>query len=473
MLAKIPEKLLPFLEKEKRIKVAIGGRGGGKSIGVGDLLILKAHSEKAGIMCLREFQNSIDDSVHALLKSEINRLGVPGATSFDNKIDFNSGGWFRYKGMSRGTDSTKSTFGFKYSWVEEAQFMSQKSIDTLLPSIREEGSECWFTGNPGSSEDPFSKEFITPYYDELMKNGYYEDDIRLIVLINWNDNPWFPDVLNEQRLDNRKHWSPAKYEHIWEGYFSDEVENSIILSEWFDAAVDAHLKKGFKARGQKILAHDPSDSGPDPAAYGVRHGSVVLDVKSYDEKDVNDNCDVAIDAAIRNNVDVFVWDGDGLGASLKRQVSKAVEGKKITCDMFRGSEKPDRPDEIYQSYDSQVSNQKTNQQTFKNSRAHHYWMLRDRFYNTYRCVVKGEYVDPDEMISISSDIKDLSKLRSEVCRIPEKPNGNGLIQIMTKIEMLLKHQIKSPNMADVLMMLMKMPKVRKWGKLNYEKVSMA
>jgi len=81
-------------------------------------------------------------------------------------------------------------------------------------------------------------------------------------------------------------------------------------------------------------------------------------------------------------------------------------------------------------------------------------MLRDRFYATYRAVVKNEYIDPESMISLSSSIPNIEQLRAEVCRIPRKHNGNGMIQIMTKQEMWTKHKIPSPNMADALMMSM-------------------
>jgi phage terminase large subunit len=117
--------------------------------------------------------------------------------------------------------------------------------------------------------------------------------------------------------------------------------------------------------------------------------------------------------------------------------------------------------------------QRTNKDTFKNKRAQYYWSLRDRFYNTYRAVEKGEYVDPDLMISLSSEIPFLEKLRSEVCRIPKKPNGNGLIQILNKDEM-KRLKIPSPNMADSLMMSMRAAGQSKaWKPLNYQKVSIA
>jgi len=89
-------------------------------------------------------------------------------------------------------------------------------------------------------------------------------------------------------------------------------------------------------------------------------------------------------------------------------------------------------------------------------RAQYYWRLRDRFYKTFQAVTKGVYIDPDELISLSSDIDCLDQLRAEVCRVPKKPNPNGLIQIMSKADM-VKMEIGSPNMADSLMMSMMIP----------------
>ena len=100
---------------------------------------------------------------------------------------------------------------------------------------------------------------------------------------------------------------------------------------------------------------------------------------------------------------------------------------------------------------------RSNRDTFKNKRSQFYMRLADRMYRTYRAVERGEYADPDELISLSSDIKDMQALRSEVCRIPRKPNGNGKIQIMSKDDMKRLLDIDSPNMADSLMMCLAIP----------------
>ena len=131
----------------------------------------------------------------------------------------------------------------------------------------------------------------------------------------------------------------------------------------------------------------------------------------------------------------------------------------IDVEMFKGSEGVDNPNDIYQP-DSLIdkTNAKTNEQTFRNKRAQYYWYLRDRFYRTYLAITRPDmrYQDPETLISISSEIDCINRVRSEVCRVPKKYNANGLIQIMSKEDMKkLKPPIPSPNLADCLMMNMK------------------
>lgn len=455
----IPRKMERALRSKARLIVLVGGRSSGKSEGVARILLMRAQTEGADVLCGREYQNSIDDSVHKLLSNLAIKLNMQGVDRTEKKIDFGAGGGFRYKGFARNSAAVRSAQDFKYSWIEEAQDLSEQSIEDLLPTIRATGSQLWFTANPMASNDPFSKRFLVPFKPALDKHGFYEDSMHCIIMMNWRDNPWHGE-LEEQRLWDLEHLSRAKYDHIWEGAFNDTVEDSIIQAEWFDAAVDAHVKLGFKPQGIKIVSHDPSDTGPDPKGLVYRHGSVILDVQEREIGDVNDGCDWATGYAIDKKADMFIWDCDGMGVSLKRQVSDAMAGKGINLVMFKGSEGVVDPEEIYQ-HDGTMSyrTSKTNKETFKNKRAQYYWRLRDRFYNTYRAVEKGEYIDPDDMISIASNIECLSQFRSEVCRIPRKANGSGYIQIMTKPEMKIKCKIESPNLADSVMMAMEIPEL--------------
>jgi phage terminase large subunit len=471
------DKLEPIFTKPKRIKIVVGGRGSTKSTGIADYVAAQMTNGKLWC-CAREHQNSIEESVHRTILEEIERLGLSGFEDTKTSITHpQSGGRNFYKGLARNITSLKSTLsGIDGLWIEEGEDLTDNTLRVLTASVRLNATdtqrkiagedvkmpEIIITMNRGSKAGAVAKKWLERAEKQLSKTGYYEDDLLMVVEMNYTDMPeeWFlQSGLEEERQDDLLKLTRAQYDHKWMGQYLETVENAIISPEWFDAAIDAHIKLGFEGQGAIVAAHDPSDTGPDAKGYALRHGSVVLDVREKDTGDVNEGCDWALDLAINAQADQFVWDCDGMGVSLKRQVEKALAGKKIEPIMFKGSESPERPDEVYQASDTTYEKrEKTNKQTFKNNRAQKYIELRDRFYNTYLAITQKKYIDPDTMISISSNIDDIAGLRSEVCRIPLKPNGSGIIQILNKVEMKTL-KIGSPNRADSLMMLMIRPEI--------------
>lgn len=456
----IPEKLQRILTTKARFIVLIGGRSSAKSETMGRVVTMKVRTEGADVLCGREYQNSIDDSVHKLIKGIIEKLYLKGFNITENKIDNLLGsGTVRFKGFARNSDAVKSAQNFKYSWIEEAQSLSQKSIDDLLPTIRATGSQLFFTANPQSSGDPFSKRFIVPYINELLRDGIYEDELHLIIMCNWRDNPWHGE-LEAQRQWDYQNYTRAKYNWIWEGAFNDSVEDPLILAEWFDACIDAHKVLGWdQPKGIIQSSHDPSDQGEDPKSYAMRHGSVLLDLRERDDCDINTGCDWATGLAIQHNADAFTWDCDGLGAGLNRQVIQAFKGKKTVVVQYKGSEAVDHPEAIFQPADVEnvkVQTQKKNKEALRNKRAQYYFVLRDKVYRTYKAI-NGEYHNPDDMISFDSSIDIMSKFRSELCRMPIKPNRNGFFELYTKQEMKDKFKFPSPNLADAVKMLGRVP----------------
>lgn len=461
MHLRVNRKLEPFLLTPKPIKVIIGGRGSGKSIAVGDIMTMKMETESADIYCLREFQESVLDSVHRVFVDSVQkRLLLPGWQIFENKVIAPTGARTVYRGAARNPDNIQSAQGYKYSWFEEAHRASKTSLDKLLPTIlRNPGSECWFTANPQSSADAFSQRFIVPYLNELNTDGYYEDDLHMILKVNWRDNPWWnaeQEILRKWDYDNRPR---AEYDWIWEGHFNDTVDGSIIKPEWFDAAIDAHLldKRAeglFEPHGPVIVAHDPFDDGEDAGGLAVRHGSIIQHVAAKKSGAIDEVCDWATGEARKRAADWFVWDGDGMGTGLKRQIATAFDGTRTQYHMFKGSLSGSAQDNAKKVYSPTAGdkNPRTYADTFKNNRAQYYVALADRFKATYNYVVKGKHSDPAEMISLNSaGIDDMVGLRSEMCRIPRKADGNGLEQIMSKQDM-KKAGIRSPNMSDAVMM---------------------
>ena len=459
---RITDKLLPLITTPKRIKIIVGGRGSSKSIGVGDIMLMFADQGER-ICATREFQNSVDDSVHENLKEAILRMNVNGFNPQATKITSASGGEIFYKGLARNITSIKSIGNVKRLWIEEGESISANSLKVLTPSIRSTASsnsdedssppEIWVTMNRASKKDAIAKKYLSRAESALKKCGYYEDDLMIAVELNWRDNPWFPPELNQERLDDFKNLSRAEYRHIWEGDYYDEVDNAIIPVEWFDAAIDAHIKLGFQPRGIKVTSHDPSDGG-DNKTCAVRHGSVFTKVREIKTSDVNDGFDEATSEAIKNRSDHFIWDGDGMGVSCRRQAKETFDSKYIAYSMFHGGGKVEDPDEIYQQPNSanERVEPKTNKETFLNLRAQKAWKLRDRFYKTWLSVEKGVYHDPDELISISSD-NNIDEIRAEVCRVPRKMRSDGVIQLVSKVDMKKKpYEMDSPGLFDAMMM---------------------
>jgi phage terminase large subunit len=451
-------KIWEAVNKPQPIIVIVGGRGSGKSIAVGDILTFEMEAKGYDVYCLREFQESISDSVHRVFESSIkDRLKLDGWEIQKNTVIAPNGAKTTYKGANRNPDAMQSAQGYLRSWFEEAHRASETSLDKLLPTIlRNPGAKCIFTANPQSSGDAFSKRFIVPYQQQIEKNGYYEDELHYIVFVNWKDNPWWNGEQEALRKWDYDNLPRAKYDWIWEGKFLDTVDNAIISAEWFDACIDAHKKLGFTAQGQERVAYDPADTG-DAKAVAYIHGVVVKDVRSKTDGHVDTATDWACDFAQAIKPDCFTWDADGMGAGLKRQIMDAFKGKKMTLAAFHGSAMADMPDARYEPLDGDSRAAKTNRDTFFNLRAQCYWLLRDRMFKTWQAVERGKYHNPDDLISFSSEIKELQGLRSELCRIPRKFNGAGRIQLVAKPDM-KKEGIDSPNMADAVMMLMKIPR---------------
>lgn len=220
MKVEIPEKLL-FLFQPHRYKVAHGGRGGGKSWGVARALLLLGASRKLRIVCGRETQKSIKDSVKRLLDDQIQALGLGGVyESLDAEIRGRNGTEFFFTGLAQHTvESIKSFEGCDIFWVEEAQTVSKKSWDILTPTIRKDNSEIWVTFNPMLDTDEVWVRFVVnPPPDSK------------VVQINWQDNPWFNAVLDAER----RHClatAPKDYPNIWGGKCRSAVIGAIYGEE--------------------------------------------------------------------------------------------------------------------------------------------------------------------------------------------------------------------------------------------------
>lgn len=216
----LPEKLA-FLLEPKRYKVAYGGRGSAKSWSFARALIRAAVKNKLRILCAREVQKSIKQSVHTLLSDQIQAMGLGEYFEvLENEIRCVNGSEISFAGLSTHTvESIKSFEGIDIVWVEEGQTVSKKSWDILIPTIRKPNSEIWVSMNPYlDTDDTYTRFIVNPPKESV------------VVKMNYSDNPWFPEVLEIERL-HCKETNPHDYDNIWEGNCKTAVDGAIYHEE--------------------------------------------------------------------------------------------------------------------------------------------------------------------------------------------------------------------------------------------------
>ena len=223
MSIEFPTKL-QCLFKPKRLKVLHGGRGSGKSWAVARALLIIGAQKPMRILCAREIQKSIKDSVHRLLSDQIQAMGLGAFYEvLETEIRGKNGTLFLFAGLAQHTvESIKSFEGVDIVWPEEAQVVTKRSWDVLTPTIRKDGSEIWITLNPDMETDETYKRFVLGRPEE--------SDDAYVVQMNWRDNPWFPAVLEKERQDTLNR-DPENYQNIWEGQPKRVAEGVIYRHE--------------------------------------------------------------------------------------------------------------------------------------------------------------------------------------------------------------------------------------------------
>lgn len=235
--ANIPEVFSDLFEP-KRYKIYYGGRGGAKSWGFADALLVIGTQRPLRILCARELQKSIADSVHKLLADQITTLGLEEFYTIQQKAIVGLNGTeFLFNGLKHNAREIKSTEGIDICWVEEAENVSDSSWEILIPTVRKEGSEIWISFNTKQPTDATYKRFI-----------FDADEDSIIKKVSFRDNPFFPEVLEKERLKLKKQ-DPKAYAHIWEGEFDTRYSGGI-YAKWI-----AELRD--KGRITDKVKHDP------------------------------------------------------------------------------------------------------------------------------------------------------------------------------------------------------------------------
>jgi phage terminase large subunit len=235
--AEFPEKL-KCLFKPNRYKVLYGGRGGAKSWGIARALLIIGSNKQIRVLCARELQMSIKDSVHKLLSDQIENLGLSAFYEIQNaSIKGKNGTEFSFAGLRSNVTQIKSYEGVDVAWIEEAQTVSKTSWNVLIPTIRKEGSEIWVSFNPELEEDETYQRFVL-----------HPPAGAIVEKINWNDNPWFPEVLRDE-MEALKIRDYQSYLTVWEGMCRKSIDGAIFANELVVAELENRITH---------VAYDPS-----------------------------------------------------------------------------------------------------------------------------------------------------------------------------------------------------------------------
>lgn len=245
-------KVFSPLLKPSRYKGAWGGRGSGKSHFFAGLMV-EDHLRIKGLrsVCIREIQLTLQDSAKKLIEDKIKEYGLEsqGFRVLRDRIETPGDGIIKFIGMNdQNAESVKSLENFGRAWVEEAQTLSKKSLKLLRPTIRSKNSELWFSWNPSRKNDAV---------DDLLR-GDEKPRKSTVIKVNWSENPWFPDVLNEEREDDLR-INPDSYDHVWEGGYVTAQEGAYFIKQINKAKADGRI--GFVPRDQLMSVYAFFDIG--------------------------------------------------------------------------------------------------------------------------------------------------------------------------------------------------------------------
>jgi len=223
---------LDYLFEPARYKVAYGGRGAAKSWGFARALLIMGLQRPLRVLCARETQKSISDSVHHLLESQVRDMGMMGQWTVEKaRIYAANGSEFIFAGLRHNINNIKSVEACDVVWVEEAQSVSKHSWETLIPTIRKDGSEIWVSFNPELDTDDTYARFVL-----------HPPPTAVVRKVSWRDNPWMPKVLIEE-MRHLKNVDARAYDHVYEGNCRSAVEGAVYEAEMAMLEREGRIRK--------------------------------------------------------------------------------------------------------------------------------------------------------------------------------------------------------------------------------------
>ncbi len=411
-----------------RNRVLYGGRASSKSWEFAGRAAHIGQQYRTRFLCVRRFQNKIKDSVYTLIKNQISAFDLGGYDVMAAEIRHSNGSEFAFYGIERNTDEIKSFEGADVLWIEEAHNLTAEQWAILEPTIRKEGSEIWISFNPDLITDFIYQKFIVNPPESTVSR-----------LINYTDNPFLSGTLLNV-IEQMKEQDLDQYKHVYLGQPRNNDDDAIIKRSWVESAVNAHLGLDLDLTGAKTVGYDVADSGADKNAVAVFNGAICEHIEEWKaEEDELDKS--ALKAWSLVGKGKLIYDSIGVGAGVGAILKNAG---KNSYHKFNAGDAVFNPDKEY-------APKITNKAKFENLKAQAWRDVADRLRNTYNAINKGMVYNASELISISSDIKDIEALKTELCSPHKDYSKRGLDMVESKKD-LAKRGIASPNKADAFIM---------------------
>lgn len=431
--------LRKFWSKPSRIKVLYGGRMSSKSWDAAANAIRIAQAVRVRVMCARMFQSRIEESVYTLLVKTIERFNL-GSKFHIGKTKITcltTGSEFMFYGLARDINEVKSAEGIDILWIEEADFITPTIWDVLEPTIRANGSEIWVIFNPSLAKGFAYQYFVIKQTSDMATRK-----------INYDENPFLNET-NISTIEKMRDNDPEKFRHIYLGEPLTDGDRVVIMAVWLRAAVDAHITLGIDVSGSRRIGYDIADDGSDKNATIEAYGVLATGGKEWQgESDGLLKSAAEVHADARRLGALVIYDSIGVGASagakfneLNAAISASDAVKHLPFNAGAGVTKPK------EKYMPKV----TNKDFFSNLKAQAWWGVADRLRKTYDWVANGKPCEPDEIISISSDMPNLEALIDQLSTPYRDFDNSGRVKVESKID-LKKRGVDSPNSADAFIM---------------------
>jgi phage terminase large subunit len=397
-----------------------------------------ANAAKLRILCTRQFQNKIEESVYALLKIQIERFGLSNRFEIlHNKITNRiTGTEFLFYGLARNIAEVKSLEGVDILWIEEGHYLTKAQWDILEPTIRKNGSQVWVVFNPKLATDFVYKTFVlNPDGDTIVRK------------INYDENPFLSDT-SRKVIEKRKAADYDNYLHVYEGVPMLDDERVVIKRSWLMAALDAHKALEIEIRGSKRKGFDIADAGEDACATVDAVGPLATSSDTWrgKEDELLKSC-TRVHSDARTHGSLVIYDAIGVGASAGAKFNElnATDGPNVEHMKFFAGGAVFRPDAKYG--DTEMKNK----DFFSNIKAQAWWLVADRLRNTYNAVRNGQKFADEDMIFIDSAMPNLDKLMDELSTPLRDYDAAGRVKVESKKD-LAKREVASPNLADAFIM---------------------